>query len=78
MDGNQHHLISDWHIVRNPSQAELEDEDTDRHLLEEKFFNEHMPWRVVLERDVGVPALRTKLQDALQDHVKRGFGCKSS
>lgn len=77
MDGSHHNLLSDWHVVRNPGQAELEDEDTNRHLLEEKFFREEKPWRTIPKRDVGVAALRIKLQDALHDHVKRGFECKS-
>lgn len=61
-----------WNIVRNPGQQDLNEGKTDRH-SEERFFKEVSPWNTVEKDKTGIAALRTRLQQIFNNHIRREF-----
>ncbi|KAI9700516.1 MAG: hypothetical protein M1820_006815 [Bogoriella megaspora] len=62
-----------WSMVRNPGQKELKDATVNRHDLEKQFFRIEAPWNTIDKDRVGIPALRTRLQERLAAHIRREF-----
>jgi len=73
LDGTRQSLKLGWHVVRNPSQEELNNKSVDREAAEVKFFRERMPWAKLDKDKVGVTALKLRLQLILAAHIRREF-----
>ena len=72
--GTRHALRLGWHIVRNPSQYEINQSTTaDRHQIEKDFFHSRAPWNEIDPIKCGVTGLRERLQELLGDHIRREF-----
>lgn len=72
VEGRRQKLALGWCIVRNLGQRELED-DADRDALETKFFGTHPSWKSLNKEQVGVAALKIRLQDVLGSNVRSEF-----
>ena len=59
-----------WHTLRNASFNERKRLHFDRDEIEEAFFAKTSRWRSLDESQRGVSALRLRLRDVLQDHIK--------
>ncbi|EEP79836.1 predicted protein [Uncinocarpus reesii 1704] len=73
LDGRSHQLRFGWHVLKNPSQAQLVDQRHSRHELENEFFTSKAPWNRVSRDKAGVHSLRTRLQEIMADHIRREF-----
>ncbi|KAK6065239.1 dynamin family protein [Seiridium cupressi] len=62
-----------WHLLRNPGQAELEDNRRSRNDIEQSFFNNTQPWTTLDKEKVGIVSLRLRLQCILAAHLRREF-----
>jgi hypothetical protein len=70
--GKTQSLKLGWNVVRNPGQKDLDGGITGR-TSEDSFFREKAPWNTVEKDKVGIEALRTRLQDILNAHIRREF-----
>jgi hypothetical protein len=70
--GKTQSLKLGWNVVRNPGQKDLDGRVTGR-TSEDSFFCEKAPWNAVEKDKVGIEALRTRLQDILNGHIRREF-----
>ena len=77
VEGTREKLALGWHIVRNLGQAELDDPNSDRDMLEKTFFEKTTPWDRLDPERVGIKSLQGRLQDVLTEHVRREFPGKS-
>lgn len=73
LNGQTHALKLGWHVVKNPGQAELEEQSGDRDFAEAKLFKEKAPWSKVDKEKIGIASLKLRLQEVLAGHVKREF-----
>ena len=73
LEGRSYELQLGWHILKNPGQAELVETPEDRMVLEKTFFSTKSPWCDLDKDQVGIDALRVRLQDILADHIRREF-----
>ncbi|KAK8159573.1 P-loop containing nucleoside triphosphate hydrolase protein [Phyllosticta citrichinensis] len=73
VEGRKHKLSLGWSILKNPGQAQSRDPSTDRKKLEEEFFTSTAPWNKIPKYKVGVDALRMRLQEILEAHIRREF-----
>ncbi len=73
IEGKRHKLNLGWCLVRNPSQKQLNDPNSDRNAIEEEFFRTEAPWNLLDKDRVGVRALRVRLQEILAVHIRREF-----
>lgn len=73
IEGRAHHLRLGWHLLRNPGQADLTSSSEERREIERRFFTRESPWNTLDEGKVGVESLRARLQEVLEDHIRREF-----
>jgi hypothetical protein len=62
-----------WHIIRNPSQKELQDMSMDRGDLEAAFFRSSVLWSSIEKGKVGIDSLRLRIKEVLSSLVKKEF-----
>ncbi|KAH7392399.1 dynamin GTPase [Phaeosphaeria sp. MPI-PUGE-AT-0046c] len=73
MQGEAHQLRLGWHLLRNPGQAKLNCTLQERNESEQGFFSTTAPWNTLDESKKGIVALRARLQEVLEDHIRREF-----
>ncbi|KAK7548599.1 P-loop containing nucleoside triphosphate hydrolase protein [Phyllosticta citricarpa] len=73
VEGRKHKLSLGWSILKNPGQAQAGDRSTNRRKLEEEFFAATAPWNKLPMYKVGVDALRIRLQEILEAHIRHEF-----
>lgn len=73
VEGKTHQLRLGWHLLRNPGQADLKSTLRSRNDLEMDFFTKVHPWSMLDEGKVGIVSLRSRLQEVLEDHIRREF-----
>lgn len=71
--GRSHILKHGWCVVKNPSQRELLDPESDRHECEKNFFDSKEPWTSLPKDRVGIAALKTRMQRLLGHIIHREF-----
>lgn len=71
--GKESGLKLGWSIVRNPGKQQLLESNTDRDNAEVRFFRDESPWNNLDKDKVGIPALRTRLQEIQTAHIRREF-----
>lgn len=64
-----HRLPLGWHVVRNSSELERNDDDHNRELEEQRFF-QRSEWASVSPANRGVGSLRNKLSKVLFEHIR--------
>lgn len=64
-----HRLPLGWHVVRNSSEQERDNENHDRELEEQRFF-QRTEWATVSPANRGVESLRNKLSKVLFEHIR--------
>jgi hypothetical protein len=62
-----------WHIIRNPSQKELQDMSMDRGDREAAFFRSSVLWSSIEKGKVGIDSLRLRIKEVLSSLVKKEF-----
>jgi hypothetical protein len=70
--GKKNKLHLGYCIVRNRGQSELSTDSSERHSVEDAFFNRGA-WATVDKDRVGVSALKERLQELLADITRREF-----
>lgn len=73
VEDRKHKLNLGWHLVKNPSQQQLLDTTINRHLVEENFFKQQIPYNKLDEDKVGISALKIRLQGILTTLTRREF-----
>jgi hypothetical protein len=73
VEGKRHQLRLGWHVLRNPGQSKLNCSTRERLDLEKEFFSQEHPWNTLDEGKVGIESLRIRLQEILEDHIRREF-----
>jgi hypothetical protein len=73
VEGKKHQLRLGWHVLRNPSQDDLDKRVTDRDARERRFFAGQSPWNSLDGERVGIASFRDRLQEILADHIRREF-----
>ena len=73
LSGKSHPLKLGWYIVRNLGQRELQQQAKTRNSVEEAFFLSSAPWNSVGKARVGADALKSRLGELLNEHVRRTF-----
>lgn len=68
-----HQLRLGWHLLRNSGQVELNSALRGRNESELEFFANVHPWITLDKGKVGITALRSRLQEVLEDHIRREF-----
>lgn len=64
-----HTLPLGWHVLRNSSEQERSDENHDRDLEEQRFF-QRSGWSSVSPANRGIESLRNKLSKVLFEHIR--------
>lgn len=64
-----HRLPLGWHVVRNSSEQERNDDNHNRELEEQRFF-QRSEWASVSPANRGVGSLRNKLSKVLFEHIR--------
>lgn len=73
LEGKKHRLALGWCVVRNLSQKQLQRASSDRTSLEMEFFQNRAPWNTLDKDQVGISALRIRLQEVLASNIRREF-----
>lgn len=73
VEGNTHQLRLGWHILKNPGQAALKSALQGRNESEMEFFTKVHPWSTLDKDKVGIVSLRARLQEVLENHIRREF-----
>lgn len=67
IEGRAHAIRLGWHLVRDPGQNQLADENTDRDVLETAFFRDSLPWKAWTEKN----RVEMNHGDAKEEHVSQ-------
>jgi hypothetical protein len=73
IEGRVQKLQLGWHLLRNPGQADLKSSTRGRHEIEMEFFAKEHPWNTLEKEKVGIESLRSRLQEVLEDLIRREF-----
>ncbi|KAF2127181.1 P-loop containing nucleoside triphosphate hydrolase protein [Dothidotthia symphoricarpi CBS 119687] len=73
VEGRTHQLRLGWHLLRNPGQAELNSALREQNECEMEFFAKVHPWSTLDEGKVEIVSLRSRLQEVLEEHIRREF-----
>lgn len=71
--GNDHELKHGWYMVKNPNQQELRNTTLDREALEAELFSETEPWNSLPKDQLGISALKIKMQEILGEMLWEEF-----
>ena len=71
--GRKHRLALGWCIVKNPGQKQTIRRHSDRHAQEKAFFEKQAPWHQLEKDEVGITALRSRLQELLAECIRSTF-----